>query len=73
MKVPKFDKHMKKAGGYKHRNVVEITIKIKTIVQKPLMIRIQYFLTNQELLYYPHEGLQTEPNSDKIEIYLCYG
>ena len=28
VKVPEFDKHLKKAGG----NVVEITIKMKTIV-----------------------------------------
>ena len=40
VKVPKFDKHRKKAGGPIDRNVVEITIKMKTIVQKPLMIKI---------------------------------
>ena len=34
VKVPEFDKHLKKAGG----NVVEITM--KTIVQKSLMIKI---------------------------------
>ena len=28
LKVPEFDKHMKKAGGHIDRNVVEITIKI---------------------------------------------
>ena len=39
MKVPKFDKHLKKAGGHIGRNVVEITIKMKTIVRKPLMIK----------------------------------
>ena len=39
-KVPKFDKHLKKAGGHINRNVVEITIKMKTIVRKPLMIKI---------------------------------
>ena len=38
MKVPEFDKHLKKAGGHIGRNVVEITI--KTIVWKPLMIKI---------------------------------
>ena len=32
MKVPKFDKHLKKAGGHIVRNIMEITIKIKTIV-----------------------------------------
>ena len=35
VKVPEFDKHLKKAGGYIGRNVVEITIKMKTIVRKP--------------------------------------
>ena len=40
VKVPKFNKHLKKAGGYIGRNVVEITLKMKTIVQKPLMIKI---------------------------------
>ena len=40
VKVPEFDKHVKKAGGHNGRNVVEITIKMKTIVQKPLMIKI---------------------------------
>ena len=37
--VPKFDKHLKKVGGHISRNIVEITIKMKTIVQKPLMIK----------------------------------
>ena len=39
VKVPKFDKHLKKAGGHIGQNVVEITIKMKTIVQKTLMIK----------------------------------
>ena len=39
-KVPEFDKHLKKAGGHIDRNVVEITIKKKKIVRKPLMIKI---------------------------------
>ena len=40
VKVPEFDKHLKKAGGHIGRNVVEITIKMKTIIRKPLMIKI---------------------------------
>ncbi len=40
VKVPEFDKHLKKAGGHIGRNVMEITIKIKTIAQKPLMIKL---------------------------------
>ena len=39
VKVPEFDKHLKKAGGHIDRNVVEITIKMKTIVRKTLMIK----------------------------------
>ena len=39
-KVTKFDKHLKKAGGHISQNIVEITIKMKTIVWKPLMIKI---------------------------------
>ena len=39
VKVSEFDKHLKKAGGNIGRNVVEITIKMRTIVQKPLMIK----------------------------------
>ena len=40
VKVPEFDKHLKKAGGHIDRNFVEITIKMKTIVRKPSMIKI---------------------------------
>ena len=40
VKVPEFDKHLKKAGGHIGQNVVEITIKMKTIVQKTLIIKI---------------------------------
>ena len=44
-KVPEFDKRLKKVGGHIGRNVVEIAIKTKTIVRKPLMIkRLYYFL-----------------------------
>ena len=40
MKVPEFDKHLKKAGGHIGRKLVKKkTIKMKTIVRKPLMIR----------------------------------
>ena len=40
VKVPEFDKHLKKAGGHIGRNVVEITIKMKTIVRKTLITKI---------------------------------
>ena len=40
VKVPEIDKHLKKAGVHIDRNVVEITIKMKTIVRKPLMRKI---------------------------------
>ena len=39
MKDPEFDKHLKKAGGHIGRNVEEITIKMQTIVRKPLMLK----------------------------------
>ena len=41
VKVPEFDKHLKKAGGHIGWNVVEMSIKMKTIVWKPLMIKIK--------------------------------
>ena len=40
MKGPELDQHLKKAGGHISQNAVEITIKMKTIVRKPLMIKI---------------------------------
>ena len=36
LKVPEFDKHLKKAGGHIGRNVVEKTIKMETIVRETL-------------------------------------
>ena len=39
--VPEFDKYPKKAGGYNGRNVVEIIIKMKTIVRKLLNFVIE--------------------------------
>ena len=41
VKVPEFDKHLKKARRHIGRNVVEITTKMKTIVRKPFMIKIK--------------------------------
>ena len=45
VKVTEFDKHLKKAGGHIGRNVEEITItiKMKTIVRKTLMIKKQKY------------------------------
>ena len=40
VKVQEMDKHLKKAGEHIGWNVVEITLKMKTIVRKPLMIKI---------------------------------
>ena len=39
VKVPEFDKHLKKARGHIGRNIVEITNKMKAIVWKPLIIK----------------------------------
>ena len=41
-KVPEFDYTWRRLGGHIGRNVVEITIKMKTLVRKPLMIIINY-------------------------------
>ena len=41
VKVPEFDKHLKKARGHINQNVGGITIKMKTIVRKPLMIKMK--------------------------------
>ena len=43
VKVPEFDKHLKKAGRHIGQNVVEI-IKMKIIVRKPLMIKKELIL-----------------------------
>ena len=51
VKVPEFDKHLKKAGGHISRNVVEITIEMKTIVWKPLMIEWLYDLSLYIYIY----------------------
>ena len=40
VEVTEFDKHLKKARGHISWNFAEITIKMKAIVQKPLMIKI---------------------------------
>ena len=51
VKVSEFDKHLKKTGGHISQNVVEITIKMKTIVWKHLMIK-----TN--VTWYPTETIE---------------
>ena len=40
VKVPEFDKHLKKAGRQYQTKRCGYTIKMKTIVRKPLMIKI---------------------------------
>ena len=42
MKVPELNKHLDQAGGHIGQNIEEITIKMKTIVRKPLMIKIYF-------------------------------
>ena len=52
VRCSEFDEYLKKAGGHISRNVVEITIKMKTIVRKPLMIKIINFrLRNLDNFY----------------------
>ena len=50
VRVPEFDKHLKKAGGYIGRNVVEITIKMKTLVRKPLMVKNSNSIQHQSFV-----------------------
>ena len=57
VKVPEFDKHLKKAGGHIDRNVVEETINMNTIVRKPLMIKIQFNI--RIILVYKEQNLKT--------------
>ena len=45
VEVDSFNKRLKKAGAYISRNV-EITIKMKTIVQKPLLIKSTNFVSD---------------------------
>ena len=42
VKLLKFDKHLKKAGRHTGGNVVEITIKMMTVVRKPLIVTIPF-------------------------------
>ncbi len=56
LKVPEFDKHLRKAGGYIGRNVVGITIKMKTIVRKTLMIKINKLRLRNSFLFYNSFG-----------------
>ena len=51
-KVPEFDKHLKKAGGHIGRNVGEITIKMKTIVRKSLMIEKKKAFPNILIIFF---------------------
>ena len=54
LKVPVINKHLKMARGYIGWNVVEITIKMKTIVRKTLMIKnhIYVILINFDIKLY---------------------
>ena len=47
VKVTKFDKHLKKARGHISRNIVENSIKMKTIDRKPLMIKMKVIFFNK--------------------------
>ena len=50
VKVSEFELHLKKAGGNIGRNVVEITIKMKIIVRKPLMIKKSFISVREQYL-----------------------
>ena len=51
VKVPELEKHLKKARGHIRQNVVDITIKMKTIVRKPLMIKIRASINYSKVKY----------------------
>ena len=56
VKVPEFDKHLKKAGGHIGRNVVEITMKMKTIIRKSLKKKkVCVYLLSLEVSFYIHQ------------------
>ena len=66
---PEFDKHLKKAGGHIGRNVAEITIKMKTIVRKPLMIIIiKFHLRNLDNKHLKKAGGHIGRNVGEITI-----
>ena len=45
VKASEFDKkNLMKAGGYISRNVINITIKMKTIIRKPCYVTLVHFL-----------------------------
>ena len=44
VKVPEFDKHLKRAGGHTDRNVVGITIKMKTLNDICIYIYIYIYI-----------------------------
>ena len=54
VKVPEFEKHPKKAGGHMGQNVVEITIKMKTIIRKNFFFMLPTF-TSQHLKLIPDQ------------------
>ena len=66
VKVPEFDKHLKKAGGHIGRNVVETTIKMKTIVRKPLMIK------NNLILIYLIYMYKQDSLLDNLQGMICH-
>ena len=55
VKVPEFEKHLKKARGHIGRNVVEITIKMKTILiifisADPIYFFLKFASSNKEIM-----------------------
>ena len=71
VKVPEVDKHLKKARGHIGRNVMEITIKMKTIVRKPLMLKIiKLRLRNLVKLKIKQVTQYSSCNNNKLKLYL---
>ena len=70
VKVPEFDKHLKKAGGNIDRNFGEI--KMKTIVRKPLMtlkIHQIILLSSRKFSFFNHPVSQLSGNSQRLSLH----
>ena len=68
LKVPEFDKHLKKPGGHIDRNFVEMKIKMKTIVRKRLMIKIVFKCLKKICIRSVNENFSVEMQMLSAEI-----
>ena len=52
LKVPEFEKRLKNTGGHISRNVMEMTIKMNTIVRKLLMIKFLFSCLYNNIIHF---------------------